>query len=255
MTEFHKKIIHEMKNLFADKQNILAAWEGGSAATGFLDDYSDLDLALITTDDTIEETFKIIESYLIENYGILHKFRMPEPNWHGHSQCFYLLEDSPEFFYVDLLIEKESAKKRFTESDRHGNAIIWFDKKNLIDLTPTPDDEIYEKCVRQFKLTKSLFPFLETDIKKQIKRGNAIDAISIYNGLFNRMAVLLNIKYRPHKFDFGLRYYYRDLPETEVKFVEEHIFIRNLDELRRKLPETIKKFKLLIEDLNTEFSH
>lgn len=30
-------------------------WEGGSAATGYLDEYSDLDIALITTDDTVEE--------------------------------------------------------------------------------------------------------------------------------------------------------------------------------------------------------
>jgi len=129
MTDFYKKIVAELKDQYKNNNNILAAWEGGSAATGYLDEYSDLDLALITTDDTVENIFNLTEQFLENNYGISNKFRMPEPNWHGHSQCFYKLKQAPEFFYVDMLIEKESAENRFTETDRHGNSVIWFDKK------------------------------------------------------------------------------------------------------------------------------
>lgn len=235
MTDFHKQIVKELKGLYKDNDNILTAWEGGSAATGYLDEYSDLDLALITTDDKVEEIFELTEQFLEGNYGISNKFRMPEPNWHRHSQCFYKLTKSPEYFYVDMLIEKESTKNRFTESDRHGKSIIWFDKKNLIDPTPTPEEEIETKCKRQYKLMSTLLPFMEMDIAKQTKRGNAIDAISIYGGLMNRMASLLNIKYRPHKFDYGLRYYYRDLPKDEITFLEEVLFVKDLSDLKEKL--------------------
>ncbi len=253
MTDFYKKIVHELKELFKGKENILAVWEGGSAATGYLDEYSDLDLALITTDDTIEDTFKLTEQFLGKNYGISNKFRMPEPNWHGHSQCFYKLTESPKFFYVDMLIEKESAKNRFTESDRHGKSVIWFDSKNLIDPTPTPQEEIETKCKRHYNLMSTLLPFMEMDVSKQIKRGNSIDAISIYGGLLNRMAALLNIKYRPHKFDFGLRYYYRDLPSEEVAFVEGIAFVKDLNDLKKKLPAAIKRYKDLIEELGEKY--
>ena len=253
MTDFYKKIVSELKELYKENENILAVWEGGSAATGYLDEYSDLDLALITTDETIEDTFKLTEQFLEKTYGISNKFRMPEPNWHGHSQCFYKLIKSPEFFYVDFLIEKESAKNRFTESDRHGESIIWFDKKNLIYPTPTPTEEIEIKCKRQYKLMSTLLPFMEMDIAKQIKRGNAIDAISIYNGLLNRLASMLNIKYRSHKFDFGLRYYYRDLPKDEVTFVEGITFVKDLEDLKEKLPKAIKKYKELIEELGEKY--
>ena len=253
MTDFYKKIVSELKELYKENENILAVWEGGSAATGYLDEYSDLDLALITTDDTIEEIFKLTEQFLEKNYGISNKFRMPEPNWHGHSQCFYKLTESPKFFYVDMLIEKESAKNRFTESDRHGDSIIWFDKKNLIDPTPTPEKDIETKCKRHYHLMSTLLPFMEMDVAKQIKRGNAIDAISIYGGLLNRMAALLNIKYRPHKFDFGLRYYYRDLPREEITFIEEIAFVKDLDNLKAKLPRAIKKYEKLIEELGEKY--
>ena len=254
MTDFYKQIVKELKELYKRNDNILAAWEGGSAATGFLDEYSDLDLALITTDEMVEEIFELTEKFLEDNYGISNKFRMPEPNWHGHSQCFYKLAKSPEFFYVDFLIEKESAKNRFTESDRHGNSIIWFDKNNLIDPTPTPEKDIEAKCKRQYNLMSTLLPFMEMDIAKQMKRGNAIDAISIYGGLLNRLASMLNIKYRSHKFDFGLRYYYRDLPKDEVAFVEEITFVKNLNDLEAKLPKAIERYKDLIEELGDKYN-
>jgi hypothetical protein len=152
-----------------------------------------------------------------------------------------------------MLIEKESAKNRFTESDRHGNSIIWFDNKDLIDSTPTPEEEIETKCKRHYHLMSTLLPFMEMDIAKQIKRGNAIDAISIYGGLLNRMAALLNIKYRPHKFDFGLRYYYRDLPQWEIIFIEDVSFVKDVNDLKVKLPKAIKKYKELIEELGKKY--
>jgi len=253
LDNFRVEIINKLKKIYHENEHIIAVWEGGSAATGYLDEYSDLDLGIITADDTIDDTFKLTEKLLTNNYGISHKFRMPEPNWHGHSQCFYKLENAPEFFYVDLLIEKESATNRFTESDRHGDSIIWFDKKNLIDPTPTPEADIEAKCKRSYHLISSLLPFVEMDVIKQIKRGNAIDAISIYGGLCNRLGTLLNVKYRPHKFDFGLRYYYRDLPQIEIEFLEEVLFVKDINDLIIKLPKVSNKAGGLLEELGKKY--
>lgn len=145
MDNFREEFIIKFKNLLEKDNHIWCAWEGGSAATGYLDEYSDFDLGLICDDKKVEETFAKIEKYLTQNYGIKTKFRMPEPSWHGHSQCFYLLENTPEYFYVDLLIEKLSSGNRFMESDRHGKSIVWFDKKKLFDPTPTPLEQVEAK--------------------------------------------------------------------------------------------------------------
>ena len=213
MKDFRKKIINELRTLFESDRTIYSVWEGGSAASGFLDEYSDLDIGLICADDVVENIFTKLEEFLATNYGIKHKFRMPEPCWHGHSQCFYLLERTVPYFYIDILIEKESSGNRFTESDRHGNSVIWFDRKELIDPTPTPEDEILGRGSRMFKIIKGYVPFQIMDLKKQIQRGNEIDAYDLYNKLLNRFGALLNLKFRPHKYDFGIRYMDRDYPD------------------------------------------
>lgn len=107
MNDFRKDFIVKFKNLLESKNSIHCVWEGGSAATGYLDQYSDLDLGIICDDKKVEENFQLIEDYLQKNYGIKEKFRTPEPSWHGHSQCYYLIDNTPELFYVDILIEKQ----------------------------------------------------------------------------------------------------------------------------------------------------
>ena len=42
-------------------KDVIAAWEGGSAATGFLDAYSDLDLLVICKDESVEKVLKATE--------------------------------------------------------------------------------------------------------------------------------------------------------------------------------------------------
>ncbi|MCF7918890.1 MAG: nucleotidyltransferase domain-containing protein [Candidatus Cloacimonetes bacterium] len=248
MNEFNTKIRADIKKLLEENDKVFTTWEGGSLATGYFDEYSDLDLAAITADDVIDEVFAIVEEYLTENYGIQHKFRIPEPNWHGHSQCFYILEKSPETFYVDFLIEKESAVNRFLESNRHGNAVVWFDKKGFIDNTPVPEEVTFQKCVKQFRMIKTYMPFTFIDVQKQIYRGNEIDAFSIYYSLVNRIIALLNIKYRPAKHDFGPRYLHRDFPLKEQELIKKLMFVPTLEQLQLNLNE----IKVLYQELITE---
>jgi predicted nucleotidyltransferase len=250
---FQEKIRNEIKEMFQKEEKVLAAFEGGSAATGYLDEYSDLDLGIVTDDDYVEEIFKQMEEYLEQNYGVKHKFRMPEPNWHGHSQCFYILKESPATFYVDFLVEKESNPNRFTESDRHGNTIIWFDKKELIDTTATPDEVTLKKCQRQFNFISTYLPFMYIDLEKQLLRGLYIDACAIYMGLLNRFVALLNIKYRPAKHDFGMRYLHRDFPEAAVKLVTQLMNNSSLEQIRENLEIIKQEASVLGEELRKRF--
>ncbi|MDP8209482.1 MAG: nucleotidyltransferase domain-containing protein [Candidatus Stygibacter australis] len=249
MNEFNTKIRAEIKQLLEADEKVITAWEGGSLATGYFDEYSDLDLAVISEDDAIDEIFAKVETYLKDNYGIKHKFRIPEPNWHGHSQCFYIIDNCPEMFYVDFLIEKESAGNRFLESDRHGNAIVWFDKKDYIDGTPTPEDIIKKKCQDQLKMVKTYLPFTFKDVQKQIYRNNKIDAFALYISLVSRIVSLMNIKYRPAKHDFGMRYLHRDFPIEKQQLIEKLLYVKTLEELQANLLQIIEIYAQLVSDL------
>ena len=254
MNKIREEFIQKFKDLIENCEFIYTAWEGGSAATGFLDKYSDLDLAIICDDNKIEVVFDLIETHLQENYGIRHKFRMPELNWHGHSQCFYQLEELSEFLYADILIEKLSAKNRFMEKDRHGNAIVWFDKKNLYDPKSTSVDAVLKKGKHLYKLTAESFWVLSVEVKKQILRGNVVDAAVTYNQLLNRMAPLWNLKFRPSKVDFGLRYSERDFPIEVVDWLKDKLLVKNLEDMQKKFEQVEAKLIELLEELNKEWA-
>ncbi len=253
MTDFRTDFTDKIKNLLEEKNYIHTAWEGGSAATGRLDEYSDLDLCLICDDDKVEKTFEIIADYLQKNYGIKSRFRLPEPAWHGHSQCFYDLDNTPEFFFLDLLVEKLSAGNRFMEKDRHGDAIVWFDKKNLFDPTPTPGEQIEAKGRRMFKLLSGSLWLHFLNLKKEIRRGNLIDSYTTYYQLLNRLSILWNLKYRPAKVDFGLRYAQRDFPPEIVHWLEEMLIVSDLKQMKKNLEIIEQKFYELIDELHQQW--
>ena len=253
MNKIREEFIVKFKNLLENCEFIYTAWEGGSAATGYLDEYSDLDLEIICDDDKIETAFELIENYLQKNYGVKRKFRMPEPNWHGHSQCFYQLEKPSEFLYADILIEKLSAGNRFMEKDRHGNAIVWFDKKALFDPTPTSQEAVDEKCERLYKMTADSIWVLVIEAKKQILRGNLVDAAVTYNQLLNRMAPLFNLQFRKSKVDFGLRYAERDFPQETVDWLIDKLYVKDLADMQKKFKQVEDKIYELIEELKDKW--
>jgi len=76
---------------------VLALWQGGSAAHGYTDEWSDLDLEAMVEDNRVQETFDILENALETIAPIRFKYRVPEPTWHGHSQCYYQLEGVSPF--------------------------------------------------------------------------------------------------------------------------------------------------------------
>ncbi len=253
MTDFRDKITKELKILL-NRDYVHAVWEGGSSATGYLDEYSDLDLMIISDADKIESSFSILEEFFKEKYGILKQFRMPEPTWHGMSQCFYLLDNTPKYFYLDIAIQKLEAEDKFLESDRHGLPVAWFDKGKLLNPKPTSPDKIVRKGKSAFKLNTELFFVVEIEVMKLIRRGRLVDASQEFQvSILRRLSVLLNLKYRPAKVDFGLKYGYRDYPADVNKRLQSIVTYSNIYELENSAKETIKWFYELESELTSEW--
>ncbi len=107
--------------------NVAAIWEGGSVATGFSDQYSDLDLLIVTHANDPEPVFVALETFWIpvmDSAAVSHA----EPSWHGLSQSFTAKRQST------LLLSgscgySQSQSHKLTEPDRHGNANVWYDSR------------------------------------------------------------------------------------------------------------------------------
>lgn len=83
-----QRIIETLITALEPLDFVLALWQGGSAAHGYTDELSDIDIEVIVEDNYVQETFDFVEKSLQTISEISFKYRVPEPTWHGHSQCF-----------------------------------------------------------------------------------------------------------------------------------------------------------------------
>ena len=246
--DFRAQFTADLKKVLRDIPWILAAWEGGSAATGRLDEYSDLDIQMICEDDRVEEAFVRIEDFLAR-HGIERRFRLPEPTWHGHSQCFYILEKAPPLFYLDLVVMAESSENNLLGESRHGVPVIWFDPKRLLDSGESGERGLAERAKKTFDIAVGYFDFACLEVRKQIARGSAVEAGYMYHSLIIRhLAPLLNLKYRPEKFDFGLRYAPHAYPEEVVGLLEYLLYPADIDGIEERLSRLEREFRSLSAD-------
>lgn len=75
---------------------VLAGWEGGSAAFDAVDDYSDIDLNFLVTDDvSLDELYSAAEDALNKLSPITLRHDSPPGR-------YYRLRDSDEFLLIDL---------------------------------------------------------------------------------------------------------------------------------------------------------
>jgi len=147
---------------------VLAVWEGGSAATGFLDEYSDLDLSIVIQDGATESVIEAFENFLAAEFNIVRKHRLAEPTWHGFSQCFYQIDKVSEWLYLDVCFIQKSIRDKFTEKDRHGHAVVWFQKELILDETETPLETIVKKGKHLYQAALQMDFIMELEIKQPI---------------------------------------------------------------------------------------
>ena len=110
---------------------VLAAALGGSDASGRTDEFSDIDLMTLVEDERVEDVFVLVREALESLSPVDLSFRLPEPAWHGFSQEFYRLANADPNHVVDFAAIKASTppEKRFQEPERHGVAIVLFDRR------------------------------------------------------------------------------------------------------------------------------
>jgi hypothetical protein len=245
-----EELKQDLNQLLIDKENIQAVWEGGSVATGFMDAFSDLDLSIIVKEGYEEETFKCLETFLDHTYGILNRFRMPEPTWHGFSQAFYQIKQVSPWLYLDVCIIRETLPDKFTESDRHGVAHIWFDKKGIYHPTIQSQATLEARCQKYYRLATQTDWLMEIELRKNIERGILTEAYhQLYSFTVRNLGILLNLKHRPEKVDFQLRYAYRDFPKPDLDLIESVFKASSIEEYRLVMEKVLNRYYQLKSEL------
>jgi hypothetical protein len=227
-----------------------AMWQGGAASFGRVDEWSDIDLQLDVDDVMVEQTFEVVEAALTSIAPIEFQFRLPEPTWHGHSQCFYRLQGASEFLMLDLVVIRHSNSNKFLQPEIHGTPVVAFDKNSVVRWESLNQAECGERLQARISTLQVNLELFRSTVLKELNRGNSIEALAFYQGIILRQLVeVLRMKYVPARSQFHARYIHYDLPNDIVARLEPLFFICSADDLHAKFPETERWLRDVLNEL------
>lgn len=249
-----EKLYEQLKTMLFERKDVFAANIGGSKATGFDDAFSDLDLEVICADDAVENVFAAVDELLQHEFGILRSYRLPEPTWHGFSQCFYLIDQMPKHFYIDLAVVKNSLENRLTDTKRHGKAFVWFDKDHYMIEKEDTEEETLARAKQFYKRAVSIDFLMMVEVEKNLDRNQYIEAYTAYyRFIMNQMVIMLNLKHRPYKVDFGMRYAYRDYDEKDYDFLVDALKNQSIEDIKDHYTKAKTYYESLKESLKQTY--
>jgi len=125
----HKAFINRFINVCEADDHIVAAFLGGSNAKGYADQYSDIDVCVITDENAYEDFFNKRESFLrsLGELVFLEDFGIP-------NIAFFIFEDGTE---GELYFGSESRLAHI----HSGPFRVLLDKKNILAEAVFPDDK------------------------------------------------------------------------------------------------------------------
>lgn len=234
METFSKAQLHELlKEAISREEQIFGAWLGGSSATGHEDGLSDTDLVLIGVD--FETSFKIIEEIISEYRPITQIYQVPGPTlFKNTQQRFYLLQDSPETYFLDVVVFtclEAQVYQEFFNQERHGQPIILTDKRGILGEARRALKKEHPILNHENHLTR--FEIIYRTFQKESMRGKYVDSHLFYQRLIQILVEVKRILYSPQKHDFGLRYLYYDLPKEEAFFIEQMLKVSDLETMKK----------------------
>lgn len=231
------QILALLSTVLEPQDDIHAMWEGGSAARGEADPWSDIDAVVVCEDDedSVAGVFETVEAAIERLSPIELIWRVPEPTWHGHAQRFYRLEDAPAHLLVDLVVMKRGTEGRFLVPQRHGHPVVLFDKPGLVEPVELDRKAFRTKMTNELADLKVRFEMLQCLVDKELERGRPLDAMNYYLGLtLSPLIKVLGMRYRPSRYDFGRRYTREDFPTDVADEIEALHFVRDAEDLTAK---------------------
>jgi hypothetical protein len=210
--------------------DVLAGWEGGSAAFGAVDGYSDIDLTFLVSDDA---SFELLYAAAENSLKTVSPITVSHPFGHGR---YYKLEAGGEFLLIDLCFLRAGASDHFLEVERHGHVLPLFDKGDWLRPRALDEGALAIKRDQRYRELQAWFPLSQTFVRKAILRGLHAEALNgFWIATIKPLAELLRMRYCPVRWDFGMRYLDRDLPPAVYDQLRDLLFVRDLEDLEAKL--------------------
>jgi predicted nucleotidyltransferase len=226
------QIILALDEALAAMPEVLAAYLGGSDASGRTDTWSDVDLVVVVEEGAVETAFAILHAALEELSPIVHRWRLADPTWHGNSQEFLALRDADPAHFIDLVVQVPEGGERFLEVERHGTPLVLFDRAGVLAPTSLDRVALQARIDERLAVLRERFALFQTLVTRAVRRGFVAEAAVAYQDhTYRPLIELLRIRHCPDRFDYGARYLDRDLPADLRAEVEALALPGTLDEV------------------------
>src|SRR5688572_11948653 len=225
---------------------VFAGWEGGSAAFGAVDAYSDIDLEYLVSDDASFELLYASAERAIETVSPITASHTPLKG------RYHKLKDGGDFFLVDLIFFRVGDPDHHIEVERHGDKLPLFDKGDWLRPKPLDERALAIKREERYRELQTWFPMSQVFVRKAILRGQHVEAVNAFWACtLKPLAELLRMRYCPVRWDFGVRYLDRDLPPAVYGQVRDMAFVQDLKDLEAKLATATAWGTALLRELDT----
>jgi hypothetical protein len=230
--------------------DVAAVWEGGSAATGRLDEYSDIDVVIVAGLEGAPAIFEAVEQALSGVDRIVHTWRVEPPPFRDTAQRFYFLAGAPRFFAVDCVIVTETAAPQFLELERHGEPRVLFDRTGFIRALPLDHASLAVRRKQRLAQLQGAIPVYRMLVEKELARNHPLEALGFYQALLRALIELLGMHHRPDRFDYGWRYVESELPADAQALIRRYAFVADGLALEQKVKDLGADLTLQLEMLS-----
>ena len=248
------ELIRILADAARNEPEILALWEGGSAAFGRVDHLSDADLHVVVTAGQVERAITAIRRPLSDRWGIAREYR--RQTYAGDRQFFWQLAGVSPFNFVDMVFRECPEEGVSIDRGRHGSPLVHVDKCGCITVTSEPADEQRARLQKSLSHIKEFHWDLKIDlIRKYIRRGNSLHAFGAYQtGLIRPLVELLRIKYCPERSSHHLAHVQWDLPAEITARLEPLVMVSTLSDLEKSLSIVDEWTRDLLRELSTSLA-
>ncbi len=244
-----EKIVNALVKLYEPIEEVYAVWENGSIAFNRLDEYSDIDLAVECEKEIIPSLIEKTEKVLEEIVGIDLRYEIKQNFFAGMDQIFYRFKNTSPFLLLDIgFLRHGEPKESFIQPEIHGEVKVHFDKIGMTEMKELEKSEWDKKMEAQVTAIREKFELFKIMPLKEMPRENYADAFIFYFSYYvSTLVQLLRIKYKPFRYNFGVRYIKYDLPAEVYKEVEPLLFVKDSEDLKMKIDKAGKMIGELLK--------
>jgi len=227
--------------------HVRALWEGGSAAFGRVDRWSDLDLYVLVDEAKVADTFRVVERTLRDLSPISHTY-VVELGFEGVFQKFYKLRDANEYTVIDLAVLTPESPEMFLAPEIHGTNVFYFNKGGAAKARPLDKASLARRRRKRLSGLSLRFAIFNNYVIKELRRGHSLEALEDYRAVtLATLIEALRIEHSPLHFDFRMHNIDGELPPNVVKRLRRLSYVRDPKDLERKYREATNWCKEILD--------